>query len=131
MPQNQPVENAVKFDPTYSYICSPRAPERIAQYNPNAKLMLCLRNPVERAFSHYWHHKKKINTTTGFDFIEAIEHYNAFSTWVEHGFVGIGLARFLDYFARDSIYIMMFENLKRAPEKEFKKICNFAGIDTS
>lgn len=121
-------DGSVWFDPTYSYICSPRAADRMAQYNPEAKIMLCLRNPVERAFSHYWHLKKTVGKH-GFAFREAIEHYNAFSTWVEHGFVAIGLQRFLQHYPRERVHIMMFEDLKDNPEQVWRDLCSFADID--
>jgi hypothetical protein len=38
-----------------SYVFHPLAPERIARMLPNARLIALLRNPVDRAFSHYQH----------------------------------------------------------------------------
>lgn len=122
-------EEATWFDPTYSYICSPRAAERIAAYNPDARLMVCLRDPVDRAFSHYWHLKKNTQCPKEVDFGDALTHYNTFATWVEHGFVGIGLRWFLEHFPREQLHVMLFEDLNRDPDGEFAKICRFAGID--
>jgi hypothetical protein len=33
----------------------PYVPQRLFDYNPDAKLLAILRNPVERAISHWWH----------------------------------------------------------------------------
>lgn len=33
----------------------PYVPERVRAFNPEAKLLVVLRNPVERAYSHWWH----------------------------------------------------------------------------
>ena len=38
-----------------SYLASAKAPERIATFLPNAKILLLLRDPAARAYSHYWH----------------------------------------------------------------------------
>ena len=38
---------------TAYYMLHPHAPRRIAETLPNAKIILLLRNPVERAYSHY------------------------------------------------------------------------------
>jgi Sulfotransferase domain len=38
-----------------SYLFHPLAPERVARILPNARLIALLRNPVDRAFSHYQH----------------------------------------------------------------------------
>ena len=41
----------VTFDATPKYIHCPKCPKRIQKYNPKAKMILLLRNPVERAYS--------------------------------------------------------------------------------
>jgi Sulfotransferase domain len=38
-----------------SYLFHPLAAERVARMLPNARLIVLLRNPVDRAFSHYQH----------------------------------------------------------------------------
>jgi hypothetical protein len=38
-----------------SYLFHPQAPERVARMLPDARLIALLRNPAERAFSHYQH----------------------------------------------------------------------------
>jgi hypothetical protein len=40
-----------------SYLFHPLAPERVARMLPDARLIAILRNPVERAFSHYQHER--------------------------------------------------------------------------
>lgn len=41
------------------YLLHPRAPERARQLLPDVKLLVVLRNPVDRAFSHYQHNVRK------------------------------------------------------------------------
>ena len=36
-----------------SYLYYPEVPKRIKEYNTEAKIIIMLRNPVDRAFSHY------------------------------------------------------------------------------
>lgn len=38
-----------------SYIYNPRVPERIYTHFPNCKIIILLRDPIERAYSHYKH----------------------------------------------------------------------------
>ena len=38
-----------------SYLFHPLVPERVARMLPNARLIALLRNPIDRAFSHYQH----------------------------------------------------------------------------
>lgn len=44
---------------TPGYLYCPYTPERVAKLLPNAKLIVLLRNPVDRAWSHYKHYKRK------------------------------------------------------------------------
>src|SRR5205085_1545691 len=43
--------NCITYESTPSYLYFPAAAERIAKYNPRTKLIVLLRDPVERAFS--------------------------------------------------------------------------------
>lgn len=120
-------EGTLRFDPTPAYICSPRAPGRIARYNPDAKLIVCLRNPVDRAFSHWWHLKKSGATSLGFE--DVLVNYNSYATWLEHGFVAIGLERIVELFGRERLHVMDFDEMRRNPADEYRAVCEFAGID--
>ncbi len=54
-----------------AYLHNPHAPKRIYQLNPNMKLILLMRNPVDRAFSHY---KRKVkNGSEKLSFEEVID----------------------------------------------------------
>ena len=48
-------EEALTFEASPQYLYSPLVPQRIASRLPDAKLLAVLRNPVERAISHYYH----------------------------------------------------------------------------
>lgn len=43
------------FEATPDYLFDPRAPQRVAEALPNAKLIVLLRDPIDRAVSHYHH----------------------------------------------------------------------------
>ena len=40
------------------YFFHPLSPQRIHEALPNVKLILMLRNPVDRAYSHFWHERR-------------------------------------------------------------------------
>ncbi|MFA5114045.1 MAG: glycoside hydrolase family 99-like domain-containing protein [Candidatus Margulisiibacteriota bacterium] len=45
--------DALTFEASVGYLCNPKAAERIRQYNPEMKLIMVLRDPVERVFSQW------------------------------------------------------------------------------
>jgi len=120
-------EEQILYDPTTTYIRSPWAPRRIARENPDAKIMLCLRNPIDRAFSHYWHEKKK--GSINFEFAEVLENYDLYSSWIEPGLYAEHLERYLEYFGQDQLLCLRFETLKEDQQAFLQQICQFAEID--
>jgi hypothetical protein len=50
---NASQESLYKIDASPSYLWSLSAAEQIFQYNPEARIIIILRDPVQRAFSHY------------------------------------------------------------------------------
>ena len=52
---NHCAPGAIKGEFTPTYLFCPYAPRRIKSYFPNVKIVVCLRDPVERAFSQYLH----------------------------------------------------------------------------
>jgi len=45
-------------DKTPDYLFRKRVPQRIYDHNPNAKLIVALRDPVERMYSQYWMYRR-------------------------------------------------------------------------
>eukprot|EP00002_Diphylleia_rotans_P036069 TRINITY_DN7921_c0_g1_i1.p1 TRINITY_DN7921_c0_g1~~TRINITY_DN7921_c0_g1_i1.p1 ORF type:complete len:358 (-),score=62.68 TRINITY_DN7921_c0_g1_i1:553-1626(-) len=52
-PKIRPGENKMTFEATPWYIFMPATAKIIKQYVPNAKIVALLRNPIDRAWSHY------------------------------------------------------------------------------
>jgi hypothetical protein len=115
------------FDPTPSYIRSPWAARRIAEENRDAKIIICLRNPVERAFSHFWHERKK--KKYNFDFSEVLRNYDLFSSLLEPGFYAEHIERYLGHFPREQILCQLFDELREDPEAFLVQLLRFLGVD--
>ncbi|MGM0442280.1 MAG: sulfotransferase family protein [Elusimicrobiota bacterium] len=114
-------------DVTTSYMHSPQAPKRIFQHNPDAKIIICMRNPLDRAFSHYWHEKKKLNFN--FEFREVLENYDLYSSWLEPGFYGEYIERYLKFFPREQILCQLFEDLEVNPGSFLNRLYEFIGVE--
>jgi len=97
--------------------------------NPEAKIICFLRNPIDRAFSHYWHEKKK--GKIAFDFEEVLENYDLFSSWVEPGFYAEHLERYLRHFSREQLLCLPFRLLKEDDEAFLQRILEFIDVDPS
>ncbi len=61
--EEHPDEKAITGEASPYYIFHPLAPYRIAELLPNVKIIVLLRNPVDRAISHYHHEVRCGNET--------------------------------------------------------------------
>ncbi len=64
-------QRSITGEATPYYLFHPRAAKRMAEMVPEARLIVLLRNPVDRAYSHYHHQRRLGRETRGFE--EAIE----------------------------------------------------------
>jgi hypothetical protein len=102
-------------------------PRRIADYNPDAQIIVSLRNPVERAFSHYWHERKK--KKIAFEFEEIFSNYDLFESWIATGFYDEHLKRYYDHFDENQVLVLIFEDLREDSSSFIREVFSFLGVD--
>lgn len=124
-------EKAV-VDPTPSYLRDITAPNRIYEYEPQAKFIVSLRNPLDRAFSHYWHEKKK--NKIRFQFSEAINYsgvgnYDLYSDWILTGFYFEWIQLYLRRFSADRFLFLIFDDLQKDPLSYIWSVYRFLEVD--
>lgn len=109
-----------------AYMSSERAPSRIARVLPNVRLIFMLRDPVDRAYSHYWH-----NVRTGyayFDFDETLR--LAAGSILERGKYREQLLRYGEHFPREQMKIVLFEKFAADPLGQAREVLEFLGLDS-
>ena len=93
------------------------AAERIFEFQPRAKIIFILREPVARTISHYWH--KVRNTTESRPISQLVQEdpqylaYSDYSTQIE---------QYLKVFPREQLYIMTLESLQSQSEKTLDEL---------
>lgn len=130
------------------YLFHPFVAERVAKLFPNIKLIVILRNPVDRAFSHYQMEKRNFRETAT-NFSEGLElekerkkkvnilklknpkyqdkiHQNFL--YAERGLYSIQIANWLQYFPSNNFHFIFYDEFFSNPDFHFKKICSFLGI---
>lgn len=122
-------EHKIRVDMTPSYLRDQLALERIAKHNPKNGVALCLRNPIERAFSHYWHEKKK--ERFHYQFEEIIENYDLWSNWMKPGLYSQTIRDCHNLFGRDHVLVQYFDDLKENPNKFLQEFLEFANLDVN
>ncbi|MGL5942328.1 MAG: sulfotransferase domain-containing protein [Waterburya sp.] len=138
-------QNLITGEASASYICDPEVPERIAETLPNVKLIALLRNPIDRAYSHY-HHTKRIGREN-LTFEEAIaqedlrvekiensqelgsNYHKAYNyTYLSSGRYAEQLKKWFNLFDRQQILIVKSEDFFSYPEPIFQQVLDFLSL---
>ena len=123
---------------TPAYLYDPVAPPRMAEVVPDAKLVVILRNPVDRAYSHYWH--KRARGSEPLEFEDAVDAeperlatggYDAFAnySYLDRGRYASQLRRLGQHYSREALHVMVFEHFHDDRRAGFAELCRFLGVD--
>jgi len=132
------------------YMFGPRARSRLIETLPKARIVAILRNPVDRAYSHYWHdlrrqeagrHDRFVPAT--FEAALALESPADFGSLDEEAaaaarrrkisYVGRGryveqLEPFVEAYGRDRVHVMLLEDLIREREAALRGLFAFLRV---
>lgn len=129
---------------TTGYICHPHAVTRVAQTLPQTKLMVLLRNPIDRAYSHYHHTARmgkedlpfakaiyqeeqrigeiKAKIVQDGNYYQKSYHYYSY---LSRGLYAEQLKPWLALFDREQFLILKSEDFFAEPGKTFQRVLNF------
>lgn len=106
------------------YLSDSEAPGVIKRHFADVKLIVCLRNPVDRAFSFYKLHRGN-SIIPEISFEQALERENVY---VETGMYGRHIGRYLEHFDRSQILLLVFEELIDNPQDELHRVFDFLNV---
>ncbi|WP_022683573.1 sulfotransferase family protein [Sphingobium bisphenolivorans] len=109
------------------YLAHPHAAARMAAMLPDARLIVQLRDPVQRAYSDYCMLYRR-GTVSGdpHKYLQGGEAGQ--SRFLSGGLYGAHLSRFLRYFAREQIQVILYESLRHSPEQVIAEVCTHIGV---
>ncbi|KAB1192752.1 hypothetical protein GJR96_04570 [Haloferax sp. MBLA0076] len=108
------------------YIKHPLAPQRAADLIPDAKIVLCVRNPMDRAYSQWWHAQKNW-TNTPFEY--TMNYHAANSAIIVPGFYDYHISRWEEYYPSDQIKIVFFDDFTSDNKSFIQDIYGFLDVD--
>jgi hypothetical protein len=108
---------------SHSYRSSPEAAARIAEFNPRMRLLVCLREPVDRAFSDYLDLVK--NGQFDGSFTTALDR---FPRLLDRGRYATHLQRYLDRFPAEQLLVSLFDDLRQDPQAYADEVFDFLGV---
>ena len=132
-----------------SYLFHPLAPERVARMLPRARLIALLRNPVDRAFSHYQHEVALGREQLSFE--DALAHEDGrmegevermlgdpayFShAWWNYTYAARGryaeqLERWFEAFPREQLLVLLTDELAADTAAAYQRVLDFLRAET-
>jgi hypothetical protein len=133
MPQSHPTDIVIEKTP--AYFVSPLAPQRVHMFNPHIRLVLIIREPVERTISDYSQvHDNKLSrnkTHAAFERLIFNEHtgrLNLDYKPIRNSLYAKHLQRWLRLFPLASIHIVDGDQFVLHPLDELRKVEQFLGL---
>jgi hypothetical protein len=122
--------NQIKGEKSPSYLVSQEAPERIHKHFPEVKIIAILRNPIDRAYSAYWHGRRVGAIETSTTFGEAVRNYKVnqgkpYGDMVTAGFYSEQIARYLNFFPLKQLHVISFESTLTQSGDELHGVLKF------
>ncbi len=123
----------LKGDTSPSYLWDKSTARRIYDHNPKAKILMSLRHPVDRAYSHY-----VMNYFTGVDnnktFVEALnskknEFWGSCNMYLEMGYYYEQVKEYYKLFPKENIKILIYENWTKNLNEEIESVFNFLNVN--
>lgn len=129
-PQSESAQAVGEATPNYMF--STTALDRIKETLPDVKLVVMLRNPIDRAYSHYWHDKAR-GKTEG-DFGENVKREmdgDQGLNYIARGRYLAQIEHILERFPPTSLHVEVFEDMVDRPDELYSSVCRFIGVDHS
>ncbi|WP_299223597.1 sulfotransferase [uncultured Psychroserpens sp.] len=124
----------LKGEVSPSYLWDKDAAKRIYDYNPDAKIIISLRNPIHRAYSHYLMHLSTgyEKETTFEDAIKAdkLKIWGGGNLYLEMGLYHDQVKPYYDLFDKDNIKIIIYEDWTKSIENTMNDLYDFLSIDS-
>jgi hypothetical protein len=140
-------EKFITGEATPYYLPHPHAPRRVSELVPNVKLIALLRNPVDRAYSHYYHEvrigvenlsfeeaidKEEERVSGELELLLKNEHYRSFNfqnfSYLSRGIYIDQLESWLRYFDREQFLVLNSESFYEDPVNTIKLVTDFLDL---
>jgi Sulfotransferase domain len=120
-----------------SYLWHPEVPARIKRVAPEAKIIIALRDPIERAQSHHLEDYREGAENLRFcaalrsDLARPRKGLGVSHMYVELGLYAEQVGRYLDVFGPYRVHVLLFDALERSARGVLASVCRFLDLDTA
>lgn len=113
-----------------TYFTDKKAPQRIKEHFPDAKIIVSLRNPVDMLQSFYWMFRRtSLENYRSRSFSEAIDKNIKKDLYLELGEYSKYLERYYNIFGKKNVHVIIFSDIKKNPLKVCKDLYKYLEVD--
>lgn len=110
-----------------AYLYDEETPQLIKKTFPDLKFFLCLRDPVDRAYSDFlWF---TLNFQRAYDPVFDVEEFKR-SDHFERSMYSKYIKRYIEIFGRENIHLIIYQDIIRRPEVVIEKAYNFLEVES-
>jgi len=132
------LEQSAIGEASASYLGSSQAAVRIKRYVPNAKIIVLLRQPADRAYSNY-QYLRSHGVEPISDFAKVLDQeslrrkdgWYPFYFYREGGYYYTNLLRYFELFPRERIKVYLYEEWSTSPQAVLRDLFQFLEVDES
>jgi hypothetical protein len=117
-------EDQLVGEDSTTYLASEKAAERMAAFSRTIKVILLLRDPAARTYSHYWHRVRRGRATLAFE--DAL--VSAPDALIQRSLYKPQVERFLAALGRERVMILLFEEFVAAIDAQVRLVYDFLGL---
>lgn len=113
-----------------SYLFYPEVAQKIYEYNPEARILIILRNPVQRAFSHYLMDCRLGLCDISFEKIveNPLKYPHFYQQFISLGKYHQQIKRYIDVFGQNQVKVMFYDDLKADSSQFVDQVFSFLSL---
>lgn len=122
-------------DASPSYLSDENAPHLIHEVAPDARIIILLRDPVDRAFSHYLMPVMQIAEPLSFleavkqDYARLEKGWGISKMYVDLGLYYKPVRRYIETFGRDRVLVILLDDLQKKTRQVLEEVARHIGVD--
>lgn len=107
-----------------TYMASDKTAARLANINPEVKVIIMMRDPASRTYSHYWHTVRSGRALFSFEdtlqiMPDNLIHRSLYKKQIEN---------FLQHIPRQNMHFILFEEFVKDMQHHINEVCAFLGV---
>ena len=127
-------KNLIRGEASVSYLFYEKVPKKIFKYNSRSKVIIMLRNPSDRAYSHYLMDKRLGFVRESFENIvhKKSTHKNSalfYQQYIELGQYAFQIKNYFDVYSKKNILIIDYDDFIYKSSEVMNKVCVFLNVE--